>query len=435
MKELIKRIAINAGTLASGSVLSSMIGLVTFSLLAKELGKELFGVIAVVQVYAVVVDGVMNFQSWQALIKYGTGFQIDNKLAELGQLFSFGLLIDVSTAVLATVVGVLLPMYGLGDLLGWEDIKVEMAGLFAVSILFHIEGTPTAIFRMFDKYRVFVIRGLIAAGFKLVLVVYGIWTGQNVWYFFYSLLGAQIFSYLFFLIWAVVFLKRKKIPLVWPDISRKRIEAMYPGVFNFVLTTNLHGTIRMMTLRLDTIIVDAYLGSAATGLYQVAKQFSKVFTQVSQPLYKVVYPELTKLWEQGKKLEFVALVKRFSWLALLFGLIVWLCFFFFSDLIIYYTVGEEYYSSIPILLFYLAGVVLSVSAFPITPAILAMGRPDISFKVQLSSTIVYFVTLMILLNILGVIGAGVAYLALYLAWIVIMFGTYHVSLRGKLKMK
>lgn len=431
MKEITKKIVLNASTLVSGGILNSAIGLVCFSLLARELGTELFGILVLVQVYGVIIDGLMNFQSWQALIKYGTPLQLQDRKEELGELFSFGFLVDFSTALLATVVGFLLPSLGLGQWLGWEEVKITMAAIFALGILLNIEGTPTAIFRMYDRYRVFVVKGFVASLLRLALVLIGIVTDQDIWYYFYAILGSQVVSYLFFLIAALLFLRKQNIQLGRPTLSLTHIRRRYPGILGFIVTTNLHGTVRMMTLQLDTIIVDTYLGSATTGLYQVAKQFSRVFTQVSQPLYKVIYPELTKLWAKGEKAAFTSVVKRFCAMAALFGVVVWLGFFFLPETIIRYTVGSEYFDSIPVLLAYLLGVVLSVSAFPITPAVLAMGYPKISFQVQLASSVAYFISIFFLLDAFGVLGAGIAYIVLYLAWILIMIATYHYYLKEK----
>jgi O-antigen/teichoic acid export membrane protein len=146
-----------------------------------------------------------------------------------------------------------------------------------------------------------------------------------------------------------------------------------------------------------------------------------VFTQASQPLYKVIYPELTKLWELGKLVEFGQTIRQFSIYASIFGAVTWLAFFLAPNTVIYYTVGEEYYDSIPTLLFYLAGVVLSVGTFPLTPALLAMGKATETFNVLLISTVVYFCSFFLMINEIGLLGAGISYLIFYIVWSTLMF--------------
>jgi O-antigen/teichoic acid export membrane protein len=432
MFSLVRKILKNASTLAFGSIFNSVLGLISFSLLARELGVELFGVIALVQVYATIVDRLINFQSWQALIKYGTPLQLKGDKEQLGELYSFGLVVDLVSAVFATLIGVVLPWAIVGSFLGWEELKILMASIFSISILFNIEGTPTAIFRMHDKYRVFVEKGAIAAGMKLILVIVGIALSQSLWYFFYAILIAQVLGYLYFFIASMRFLNKNDISLKLSSVFKNKVLYQNPGILSFILTTNLHGTTRMMTLQLDTVLVDTFLGSASTGLYQVAKQFARVFTQVSQPLYKVIYPELAKLWELKDIPVFKKMIARFSGFALLFGVLVWGLFYLFPEIIIKLSVGEEYLAAIPVLLAYLVGVLLSVAAFPFTPAILAMGFPKVSLTIQALSTIIYFVSLYFLIAQYGVLGAGIAYALLYFSWWVILIITYFSFLKEKL---
>ena len=65
-----KKIFKNAGILASGDVLSALIGMICFSILAKSLTVEYVGVFAVISVYVKFVNQFINFQSWQAVIKF-----------------------------------------------------------------------------------------------------------------------------------------------------------------------------------------------------------------------------------------------------------------------------------------------------------------------------------------------------------------------------
>lgn len=427
-----KKIFYNAGILASGSVLSSLIGLLSFALIARVLGSELFGILALVQAYTLIIDKIMNFQSWQALIKFGAGLLGEKTKTDFTNLLKFGFVLDITTAVIACIVGICLP-YFIGSWLGWSEIKVEMASLFAVVILFNIEGTPTAILRLFDNFKQFSIASILAALLKLILVVVGYIFEYGLIYFVVITMIAQVFGYVYLLISSIYLLKGKEISLVpIPTYNEiKRVPVRFKGLWSFIWTTNFHGTVRMTSLNLDTVLVDVMLGSSSTGLYQVAKQFAKVFTQVSQPLYKSIYPELTKLWANRKTKEFRNVLVNASLLATGFGVISWSVFLFFGKTIIKYSVGIEYLDSLPVLLWYLSGVVVSISTFSITPAILAMGYPKLSFKALLIATILYFFFFWLTINYYGLTGAGISYLLLYLFWLMAIGYFYFKEVRIK----
>ena len=61
----------NAGTLLSGNMIAWILGLITFAITARILGPTQFGIFVLITTYVTIVDKILNFQSWQALIKYG----------------------------------------------------------------------------------------------------------------------------------------------------------------------------------------------------------------------------------------------------------------------------------------------------------------------------------------------------------------------------
>lgn len=428
-----RKIFYNAGILASGSVLSSLIGLLSFTLIARTLGSDLFGVLALVQAYALIVDKILNFQSWQATIKYGSSLLKSDTKTELAGLLRFGFVLDISTAALASIIGFFFA-HIVGFFLEWSELKIQMASLFSMVILFNIEGTPTAILRLFDRFKHFSVSSIAAALIKLALVISGFIFNYGILYFVIITMISQIAGYLYLLISSLFLLKKQNIRLnPISKLSEVRfVPGRYKGLWSFIWTTNFHGTVRMTTLNLDTVMVDAMLGSAATGLYQVAKQFAKVFTQVSQPLYKSIYPELTKLWAAHNVKEFKNVIKKASLLALCFGLVSWLFLLFGGKHIIEYTVGTEYLESLPVLLWYLLGVVVSVSTFSVTPAFLAMGYPKLSFKALLIATILYFAAFFPTIKYFGLLGAGISYLLLYISWLIMIVIYYLGYLRKEL---
>lgn len=428
-----KKIFRNAAVLASGSIGASAIGLVSFALIARTLSPEIYGILVLAQAYAIIVDRLINFQSWQALIKYGTDLEQKGDNTSMVRLLQFGFILDLSTAILACAVGLVLPQF-IGGWMDWSAEKIEIASIFCIVIIFNIEGTPTAILRIFDKFKSFAFKDFITALLKVSLVIVGYFLEFGLWYFVVVSMLSQVVGYIYLLMSSLRLLKEKQIR-IFDNFRSYRLTSTavaFPGIWSFVWTTNLHGTVRMTTLRLDTIIIDSLLGSAATGLYQVSKQFTRVFTQVSQPLYKSIYPELTKLWAQKDVRSFQSTIIKFMLLGLLFGLVAWVVFFFAGEFIIVKTVGAQYIESFEVTLWYMSAIALSVMAFPLTPALLAMGRARVSFYVLLAATVVYFAVIFPLLVTHGIVGAGIAYLIFYIVWLVVMIVLfrYGVAKRG-----
>jgi O-antigen/teichoic acid export membrane protein len=65
-------------------------------------------------------------------------------------------------------------------------------------------------------------------------------------------------------------------------------------------------------------------------------------------------------------------------------------------------------------------VVIAVTGFPLQPIMLAINKPQTTLWVHVTATVIYFSILIPLLIHLGLDGAGMAYLAYYVAWTAMM---------------
>ena len=71
----LRRLLRNAGYLLGSRVLRDGMGLVALALVARHLGPGGFGVIALLQSYTFTINWLVNFQTWQAIIRYGASLE------------------------------------------------------------------------------------------------------------------------------------------------------------------------------------------------------------------------------------------------------------------------------------------------------------------------------------------------------------------------
>jgi len=428
------RILLNASILTSGNLFSSILRLISLSLITRSLSIDSFGILTTVTTFCMIIDRFFNFQSWQAIIKYGTDLLEKNNKDEFKDLILFGYFIDILTAILAFSVAFISSSI-FGDIFGWSTDRVQMITLYSFIIIFHIEGTPSAVFRIFDKFKHFSIAILISSITKLILVIYGFVYEMDIWYFIFATMSSQIIHYLYFIFLSLIVLRKQNIYLNIFSISFEKIRNITiknVGILRFVFMSNIHSSFKMSTQLVDILLVDYMFGSKSTGLYQVSKQFSQLFTKISQPLYTSIYPELTKLWSKKNIIEFRSVIKNFCFIGFLFSTTGWFILFLFGDIIIKITVGIKYLDSLDILLLYLLGSVISISTFPATPAILAMGYPQIPFKIIIFSTVAYYLSIIFLIDYFGLITMGISYLILYVSSSILLYFYFHKVFKKKL---
>jgi O-antigen/teichoic acid export membrane protein len=179
---LLRKLFKNSAILFSGNIVSSIIGLVSLAITARALGVEQFGYLVLISTYVLIVDKLVNFQSWQAIIKYGADALEHNKKNDFKSLLKFGFILDIGTAVLGTLLAASAAWF-IGSWIGWKDEHKLMAAAYSFTILFHISGTPIAILRLFDQFKKTSIQQVYASVFKLVGVTIAFILDAGLWGF------------------------------------------------------------------------------------------------------------------------------------------------------------------------------------------------------------------------------------------------------------
>lgn len=428
LKKLIK----NSGVLLSGNIIADIMGLISFIFLARGLEKEIFGLFTIILTYVTIMDSLINFQSWQALIKYGTECIIEQKENAFKKLIKAGFIIDFLTATLSFILAIgLLPF--IYNWLGLSDEMFTIGLMMAGIIVFHIKGPPIAILRIFDKFNILALLKIISASIKLtgVITVY--------------LMNADLF--LFALVWVITDIVESLLLVIFgvremkkqgyagffkPKISKKEIEDEFKGLFGFIITTNLHSSIKLGVKQFDIMIVGAILSPSAAGVFKITKQFSGIILKLSDPFYQVIYPDLNKLWIKKEIKSFVQLIKQSVYLAFAGSLLIWLSFLLLGTYIISFTVGDEYISAYQLISVYMIGVVIATSGFPLQPSMLAMGKYKESFWIHNFSIIVYLSLLFLLIEYLGLLGAVISFVCYYFTWTLIMIIFQYNYIKRKL---
>ena len=403
----------NAGILAGGDVLAALLGLISFAILARSLGVNSLGLFTVIITYVTLIDKFVNFQSWQALIRFCD--KIKNDKSKFENLLSFGLFIDLLSAFVAFLISVTLCQF-ISSFFDWTQETLDLIKVYSLVILFNIEGTPTAIFRIGNKFIIFSKKAAITASIKLLLFVICWFYTFEIQYYIYSTLVAQIIGYLFFFFQALKYANLRP----WDYLRKKNIDIVLennPKFLSFILSSNIQTTLKLTTSLLDVLLVSKFVGNYAVGLLQLTKQFSKIFKQISSPLYKSVYPELTSLWNSNKFKEFKFLIIRSMKIMTIFSISIYIIFLLLGKYAIVYYVGEDFVGSYNLMLYYFIGVLISASTFSLTPAFLAMNLPKIPLITTFLSSLLFVIIFFLTYKELGYLAIGVSFASMTLFWV------------------
>lgn len=424
---LFNKILRNASKLLCGNGFNVIAGLATAALSARALGPHDYGILVFIFAYELIIGQLLTFNAWQAIITFGSEACRDCDEAALGQLIKAALLLDLAGAIGSFILGTIL-CNTVVALLGWPQSIAELLQLYCLLLLFRSGGAPAGALRLFDRFGLLAFINIFNSLLRLVGVVYAFAAGLGLYGFvlinLLTTIGGQLFLFL-----------AAGQALGWQRVMgfmRQPLSGLldrFPGFWKYIWTTNLHATVKLLSREADQLIVAACATPASLGLFRIARQFARILPLATDPLYQSLFPELSKLRAAGNLKEFSALIRKSAIFGLVTGLAGWLVFLVLGSQLIGLAFGPEYLAAHTTSLIFMLALVIALAGLPLQPAMLAIGQPEVSFKINLVSTIIYLAVLLPMTLRFSINGAAATYILYYVIWSILMTSNMHSHLK------
>jgi O-antigen/teichoic acid export membrane protein len=177
----------------------------------------------------------------------------------------------------------------------------------------------------------------------------------------------------------------------------------------FLFSTNLAGTFRILSTKLDVIVIAALSSSAAVALYKVATRIAGTLMLFSDPLVVAVYPEMSQLHARKAIAQLSKMVKMLAKILAVFAFLLIVVFAFFGKWMLGTLAGTQYVNAQPVALVMLVGTSLSMVFFWARPLLLVYGLASRLVLVAVVSLVIQFVSLYLMVPAMGAQGAGLAF--------------------------
>ena len=400
-------------TVAKG--FSAGLGFLSIIIVAPKLGAEEFGFFSLIVSYVLIIDRLFNFQSWQALIKHGIESIEKENISEYRGFVKFSFCIDVVSALVACVFAIITSDL-LGFIFGWQEKTIDLIKIYSISILFNISGSALGVLRINNCFLHIALADTASAFAKVVAILgsYLSFYDLNLQLIIIIWLSTEVFHKFLLLYLALVQIGGKEArDIIFTKL--KPMKAQIKGFFKVLLLTNLEGAVRVLR-DFDIFFVTYLLNEASAGIFRLAKQLGQLISIYVEPMYQVVYPELTKKVSRKEYDQFFLLSTRWGGAAALLTVFASLGITIFAPFLIDSFLGHEFESLNSLLVWVLIAMVLWSLCFPVSPALMALGEFKGFFWRNLFATLLYFPLFWILVSIFGLTGSGMAILLFYATW-------------------
>ena len=390
-----------------GDASASAITFIISIILIKIIGSESYGILILAQSYMNIMDVIINIQSWRSTIQYGQKAIVDGNDKELHSYVKLGCIMDISTAILCFIISILLPNL-IGRFLHWSNEMILCSEIFAITIISHFAGTPTAILRLFNKYNLVALSKTLAAIFKITAIVAYYLITKNL-----NLVSSTIIFMLTDFIGNILLVifafyhysKKYKIS----DIIKAKMPKDSKSFISYTLWGTLSEIVDLPVQTIDVFIVSV-LGNVTVAIYKIFKQIIGIISKVTGPIQQSILPQFSELSAKGnEKRGFEVVIKIHKTIlkyTLPISILVGATSYIWLGKLYDMTYANYWY----ILFIYLMIQTYALSYTTIHPFFITLGNMRINAIIEFTANIVYLIVSYILVRAMGLLGITIAFL-------------------------
>lgn len=403
--------------------------IIYLALAARALGVTDFGILIVLNGLVVAVSEIARFDSWQAVLRFGTPALEDGDRVGLQGVLRYTLLLDGLGAAL----GFAVVTAGLVTAFRVFALPVELtdaARIFSLSVVFLVStGGANGILRLLDRFDLIAWQTAVAPVVRVVGTVCLFLLDGGLEAFLMLWLGASIIgrSTLHLLAWRQLhkagllcgFVETIETPL-----------ARDAAAWRFVFGTSANATLSVVDKHAGLLAVGSLIGPSIAGLYRAALHLADLLIKPARAfLIPAIYPELARLTVRDD----IAARSQMVWRNLAVvgvasvGILVLLAIL--GNWLILLIFGPGFEGAYYVMLLLAAAGAMNSSIFPLEPLLVSVGDVRRTVIARIVSVALYLTLLFALIPYSGLIGAGVASLAYALvrACLLLWFARPHLG--------
>lgn len=396
MLSIKNRVIKNILVVFTGQTMSSIINMLISIILVNKIGFEKYGIITLGLTYINIFDTLFNFQSFNAVIKFGHEALFNKDYDLLKSYLKQALFQDLFTAMLAFMVSILFLDIAV-EVFNWDLIIKSTILILSFSILFNISGSIIGLIRLFDKFNYISTINIIISVVKILLVLIGIYIDAKLLYYVKIELFSMVLSNLIYMIVALNILKKNSLlDFINTKINWDR------RFLKFNLYNNLVATLDLPTGEFTKMIINQFLGSAELGLYNILVKVGNLIYKLATPIGIVIYPEFSRLIASNKISKALKLMKKIILISLvsgsLFIIIQFILYPFWSQYIFTNSISRTIVSV------YFMYTVIGASFNSIHQIFTALNLIKYNIFIVLLSNLIYIILLPVLIINKGLFG-------------------------------
>ncbi|EPR18308.1 polysaccharide biosynthesis protein [Sphingobium indicum IP26] len=399
------RILANTGWLLGGKGVGAVLSLAYLAIVTRTLGVADFGRFALVLSATGLIQTLVNFDSWQIVVRYGQPHLASGNGDALNRVLRFCILIDLGSAVAGGLIAAFIilafgPLMQLSAGMGWQ------AWIFCMVMMITIRSSPTGVLRLFDRFDTGAFAETMIPVGRMIGAALAWMLMPNVTGFLIAWGAAELLCAISYW-WLALRVGGDRLGS-WRAGRALDARRENPGIVGFLTATNLQTTLSSVGQQVAVLVVGLFAGPAGAGLYRLANQLANSLTKISGLLSRSIFVELSRTHSSHGHEALGTLFRRTNRLALVAGAVIIALILAVGHPLLGLIAGKAFLPAYPLLLLLGIAACIDLVGVSYRPLLMATDRASLSLRITLVSTVLLLGMQAALLPIYGTVGAASA---------------------------
>lgn len=399
------RVLKNFGVVLRGRGIAGVLTLAATALMANALSATEFGLVILLHTYVLAVRGILNFRTYEAIVRFGVPLHENGAHEGLKRLFRTTTLIDLASGIAATLLGVSAASIA-GGLLHWDAQMISLAGVYSLVMLTTVSNTPNGILRLYDRFDALSVFYTVGPVIRItgVIIAWSLGAGMHIFIAIWAAAFVVENSWLF--IRGHMELNQHLKGGIWRGVNWQEIRNTSQEFRHFIAVVYWQTNIDLLPKHLSVLLAGSLLGPAAAGMFRLARDFSSILSKPAMMLREVLFPDLARMLHTEAE-GFHELGYRAVKVAGAAGLLLVLLSIPAAGPLLG-VIGSEYTPAASLLTLMLLAATFELAGSPLRAAAYAMGKVSQVLRIHLLSLLIYLGLFYLLIPVMGLPGPGVA---------------------------
>jgi O-antigen/teichoic acid export membrane protein len=402
----------NGGWLLGGSGITSLFALIQGALLTRALGVGQYGVYAVVTTFVTVVNRLTSFRMNEFVVKYVSDSVGASDRDGAAAAVKLAMLTEAAASLLAFLV--LMALAPLGATWFVHDpAAARPIQLYSLTVLAMLVAESSGgVLQVFGRFRVQALLNVLGAGVLLGATTLAFILDGRLEAMLWAAVSAAGVSWAA-MTWAAFRAVQNACGPRWWRVPLQRLGTTRRAALGFALSTNASATLSLVTRDADPLWLSLFRGTAEAGLYRLAFTIASYVVMPVGQLGQAFYPEIAREAAANSWGAFRRLLRRGTVIAGAYVLPAWLVVVLAGPALIRTVYGTPFVPAATALALLFVGMGFANVLFWNRPALLALGRADFPFKVNLGIAAMKVVGILLVIPAYGYIGNAALLTGLY----------------------